>query len=103
MLAEVGVEGYLVDLRTAKQAYYPQSGDTSTLEAEKTGCVIAPAFAAAGMESAVRQSQAGEHTYREFLRKVKAAGCRAYMVSMLGRRAVYFGRTGETHVEHFPV
>jgi|JI10StandDraft_1071094.scaffolds.fasta_scaffold252961_2 uncharacterized protein YbcV (DUF1398 family) len=103
MLAGVNVEGYLVDLRTAKQTYYLPNGDTVTLDAEKSGDAIAPAFTAAGVEAAVRQSQVGEHTYRDFLRKVKAAGCSAYMVSMMGRRAVYFGRTGETHVEHFPV
>jgi hypothetical protein len=31
-----------------------------------------------------------------------AAGCAGYIVSFLGRRVVYFGRTAETHVEHFP-
>jgi len=33
---------------------------------------------------------------------VVAAGCTGYLVSFPGQRAVYFGRTGETHVEHFP-
>lgn len=102
MLVTAGVEGYLVDLRTAKQTYYLATGGALTLDAEKTGDAIAPAFEASGVEAAVRQSQAGTHTYRDFLRKVKAAGCSAYMVSAPGRRAVYFGRTGETHVEHFP-
>ena len=35
-------------------------------------------------------------------RKVMAAGCAGYMVSFLGKRVLYFGRTAETHVEHFP-
>ncbi len=30
------------------------------------------------------------------------AGCAGYFVSLIGRRAVYFGRTAETHVEPFP-
>jgi hypothetical protein len=30
------------------------------------------------------------------------AGCVAYMVSLPGRRVVYYGRTGASHVEHFP-
>mgnify|MGYP000402610447 CR=1 FL=1 len=34
--------------------------------------------------------------------KAKAAGCAGYMVSFLGKRVVYFGRTAEVHVEHFP-
>lgn len=37
-----------------------------------------------------------------FCRKVAAAGCAGYVVSFPGRRAVYMGRTGETHVETFP-
>ena len=34
--------------------------------------------------------------------RAKRAGCAGYLVSFPGRRAVYFGRTGETHVELFP-
>lgn len=102
LLAGAGVEGYFVDLRTAKQTYYVTKGDPITLDAEKTGDGIEPSFDARAVEAAVRLSQANAHTYRDFLRKVKMAGCSAYMVSMPGRRAVYFGRTGETHVEHFP-
>ena len=34
--------------------------------------------------------------------KVLAAGCVGYIVSIVGRRAVYFGRSAETHVELFP-
>jgi len=32
----------------------------------------------------------------------KAAGCAGYLVSFLGRRVLYFGRSAGTHVEHFP-
>jgi hypothetical protein len=31
-----------------------------------------------------------------------AAGCAGYIVSFLGKQALYYGRTAETHVEHFP-
>jgi hypothetical protein len=31
-----------------------------------------------------------------------AAGCAGYIVSFTGRRAVYFGRNAEIHVECFP-
>jgi len=31
-----------------------------------------------------------------------AAGRARYIVSFSGRRALYIGRTTETHVEHFP-
>lgn len=32
----------------------------------------------------------------------KPPGCVGYHVSLAGRRAVYYGRSGETHVEQFP-
>lgn len=33
---------------------------------------------------------------------LKALGCAGYIVSFIGRRVLHFGRTAETHVEHFP-
>ena len=41
-------------------------------------------------------------SYAAFSEKAKTAGCAGYLVSVLGRRVVYYGRTAETHVEHFP-
>jgi hypothetical protein len=40
--------------------------------------------------------------YPEFLRLSRAAGCVGYVVWLAGRHVTYFGRRGETHVEHFP-
>jgi hypothetical protein len=37
-----------------------------------------------------------------FCERVVVAGCAGYIVSFSGRRALYVGRTAETHVEHFP-
>jgi uncharacterized protein YbcV (DUF1398 family) len=48
------------------------------------------------------QDNAPGYTYAGFCAKVEAAGCAGYMVSFLGKRVVYFGRTAQTHVEHFP-
>lgn len=42
------------------------------------------------------------YSYKGFRKKVMAAGCVGYTVSFIGKRAVYYGRTAETHVEHFP-
>jgi hypothetical protein len=65
---------------------------------------IAGTFGAAGVEKLVRWAQANgpDYSYKAFCERVKAAGCAGYLVSFLGRRVVYFGRTAETHVEHFP-
>jgi uncharacterized protein YbcV (DUF1398 family) len=65
---------------------------------------VAAEFHANDVERAVREAQnkAPGYTYAGFCEKVKAAGCAGYLVSFLGKRVVYFGRTAETHVEHFP-
>ncbi|MEQ8934722.1 MAG: hypothetical protein RIE56_02890, partial [Amphiplicatus sp.] len=59
---------------------------------------------AARMQAAIReaQQQAPGYTYKGFCKKAADAGCAGYVVSFSGRRALYFGRTAETHVEHFP-
>jgi uncharacterized protein YbcV (DUF1398 family) len=47
------------------------------------------------------QALADGYTYPGFCKKVAGAGCAGYMVSFPGRRVLDFGRTGETHTEHF--
>ena len=101
-LSAVGIESYLCDLRRATKTYYLPDGESMETPAHPPAAPIAERFNAARVESAVRQSQRNEHTYRDFCRKIADAGCAGYIVSLPGRRAVYFGRTGETHVEHFP-
>ncbi len=65
---------------------------------------VAAGFDATEVERLVRWAQANpaDYSYAAFSEKVKAAGCAGYIVSFLGRRVVYFGRTAETHVEYFP-
>lgn len=101
-LAAAGLEGYLVDYRKGTSTYYLPSGESVEIENQKTAGKCAPGFNAAVVEENVRKSQAGAHTYKEFCENVKNAGCAGYLVSLIGRRVTYFGRTGETHVEHFP-
>ncbi len=65
---------------------------------------VAHDFDVAAIRTAIGEAQAlvPGYTYKGFCDKVKRAGCAGYMVSFSGRRAVYFGRTAETHVELFP-
>lgn len=44
----------------------------------------------------------GSLSFPEIVSKLMAAGCAGYLVSFLGRRVVYFGRTAEIHIEEFP-
>ncbi len=101
-LADAGVEGYCADFRRSTKTYYLPDGASIEVQARDPDVAIAGTFDPRRVEAAVRQSQAGTHTYRAFCEKVMAAGCSGYLVSLLGRRVVYFGRTAETHVEFFP-
>ncbi|MFT0861507.1 DUF1398 domain-containing protein [Ancylobacter sp. G4_0304] len=103
VLAAAGVEGYMVDFRRATQTYYLPDGGSVELPARPVAPPAA-AFDEAAIAAAVREAQekVAGYSYAGFCAKVSAAGCAGYMVSFSGRRAVYFGRTAQTHVEHFP-
>jgi uncharacterized protein YbcV (DUF1398 family) len=101
-LVEAGVEGYYTDLRRNRRIFYLPGGDSYKTNARPVEVTIADKLDALAVAAAVKQSQAGQITYRQFCEKVMRAGCACYIVSILGRRVVYLGRTGETHVEHFP-
>lgn len=101
-LMDAGVERYHADLRRSVKTYYLPSGDAEEVRGHPIAAPFAQAFSAAGVEAAVRASQRGEIGYRAFCTRIAEAGCVGYFVSIVGRRAVYYGRTGETHVELFP-
>lgn len=102
-LIAAGFEGYAVDLRSGIAQYYPQEGEPITLPIHRGPAPIAPRFDSAAVCAAIGEAQAlaRGYTYRGFCEKVRAAGCAGYMVSFSGRRALYYGRTAETHVELF--
>lgn len=101
-LAAIGVERYHADYSRLEITYYLASGESAVIPTLHPPHPVGDSFSATGVESAVRQSQRGEHTYLDFIRKTMAAGCVGYFVQITGRRAIYFGRRGESHVELFP-
>lgn len=102
-LMDAGFEGYHVDYRRGAVMYHLPSGEVADVAAPAITGVVAPRFDASVVEQAVREAQtnAPGYTYLGFCSKVRAAGCAGYMVSFLGKRVVYYGRTAETHVELF--
>jgi uncharacterized protein YbcV (DUF1398 family) len=104
ILTEAGFDGYAVDFRRSTRAYYMPDGEAVELETERTRAPVAGRFDAAVIKEALREAQAlvPGYTYKGFCAKVAAAGCAGYVVSLLGKRVVYYGRTGETHTEYFP-
>jgi uncharacterized protein YbcV (DUF1398 family) len=103
-LMEAGFESYVIDFRRATATYYLLDGESIELPAHRVDAPIASAFDTARMQAAIReaQQQVPGYTYRGFCEKAVLAGCAGYVVSFSGRRALYVGRTAETHVEHFP-
>jgi uncharacterized protein YbcV (DUF1398 family) len=103
ILAEAGFDGYAVDFRRSTRAYYMPDGAAIELETERTG-PVAERFDAEVIKEALREAQAlvPGYTYKGFCTKVTAAGCAGYLVSLIGKRVLYHGRTGETHIEYFP-
>jgi uncharacterized protein YbcV (DUF1398 family) len=103
-LMEAGFESYSIDYRRAVAIYYLPDGESVELPAHKVEQAVAPAFDSPAIRSAIKEAQqlAPGYTYKGFCRKTAAAGCAGYIMSFSGRRVPYFGRTAETHVEHFP-
>ena len=101
-LAALGVERYHADLLRHEKIYYLPNGESHCVPNAAGEAAPALGFSAAGVEAAIRDSQAGRIHYRSFCDRIAEAGCVGYIVSLAGRRAVYFGRTGECHVEPFP-
>jgi uncharacterized protein YbcV (DUF1398 family) len=101
-LNKAGAERYHADLLRAEKIYYLPSGESLRVEAAPVDATPAQAFAADGVATAVRAIQLQKIQYREFCERIARAGCVGYMVSLTGRRAVYYGRTGDSYVEPFP-
>jgi uncharacterized protein YbcV (DUF1398 family) len=101
-LMQAGVERYHADLLRADKIYYLPSGESYRVPAAPVQATPASAFAADGVAAAVRAIQQQKIQYREFCERIAQAGCVGYIVSMVGRRAVYYGRTGDSYVEPFP-
>ncbi|HEX4054645.1 MAG TPA: DUF1398 family protein [Tepidisphaeraceae bacterium] len=101
-LHEVGVERYHADFSRGEKTYYLPGGESHVASFGHLPEPIAESFSPAGVEAAIKEIQRGTIVYAEFLRRVMAAGCVGYFVQITGRRALYFGRKGEIHLEPFP-
>lgn len=101
-LVSAGVESYAVDYRAGRATYYMPSGETLTLELETPKIDVASEFSGPAIKAAILGAQRGEVMYPQFKQLSQVAGCVGYTVWLTGRHVTYYGRKGETHVEHFP-
>lgn len=101
-LTEVGVERYLADLQRGEKTFYAPGGESCLVSTRAVATAPASNFCAVGVEAAICEIQAGEISYEIFCEQIAKAGCVGYIVSLLGRQAVYFGRSADIYVEPFP-
>ena len=111
LLAEAGIESVLSDYRRGASTYYLPNGDSFELPAPSRRNPVAWEFDAAAIKAVIDEGRqaltedgglkAG-FSYKSFFVKLAAAGCAGNMISFPGRLTVYFGRTGDAHVEPFP-
>lgn len=103
-LINAGFEGYTVDYRRNTTTYYLPDGDSIMLDNRPSTEPVATQFDQHGIAAQIKWAQANppDYSYLKFCKNVKALGCAGYIVSFSGRRVLYFGRTAEIHVEHFP-
>jgi uncharacterized protein YbcV (DUF1398 family) len=104
VLVEAGFDGYAIDLRRGTATYYRPDGEAAEFQTSMTMAPVTERFDVPSLKHAIGEAQAEVpgYTYTGFCAKVAAAGCAGYLVSLLGKRVLYYGRTGETHTEYFP-
>lgn len=102
ILNQAQVELYYADLIMPQKTYY--SGNQAlTIPSYKQGePQLSEVFNREKIIEAIRQSQAGQIKYQEFIKKILDAGVIAYVVTIVGRKAIYMGKKGEQHIESFP-
>jgi uncharacterized protein YbcV (DUF1398 family) len=101
-LEQANIELYYADLLVPSKTFY--SGNEAyvmpcSLKSDK---IIGAEFNRDNIIKAIRLIQSGQINYQEFLRQVMEAGVVSYFVFIKGRKAIYFGKMGEQHVEQFP-
>lgn len=103
-LIKSGFEGYVVDYRCNTVTYFLPNGESVVLDGRQSEVPVSAQFDQPGIAAQIKWAQANppEYSYRAFCKNVKSLGCAGYIVSFLGKRVLYYGRTAETHIEHFP-
>lgn len=101
-LLAAGVESYHVDLVRYEKRYYMPDGQSHLEKMDFNASQAALKFDTEKVQQALQMIQAKKITYSEFLIEILSAGCIYYVAYLTGKRVIYFGRTGEYHVERFP-
>ena len=103
MMRDAHIERYHVDFVRLEATYYAKDGSSyqTKMPTDRT-YRISDVFCEESLINTLRTIQRGEITYPEFIEGATKAGAVSYTVYITGRQVPYFGKKGETYVEHFP-
>ena len=101
-LMEHDIERYSVDLVGLTKSSYAINNECYTKPFPYNPGAVAEALDVEALKDAIKASQQKEIDYKTFLNRAVAAGCCWYQVFIRGKKVVYFGRNGDTHIELFP-
>lgn len=102
-LIGTGVESYHVDYAGLRKTFYGTDGAQVVVPIACEGLpAIAAEFDITAVRAAILDSQQHGQKWRDFSRRVTAAGVQGYFAFLRGRRVTYYGRTGDQHTEWFP-
>jgi uncharacterized protein YbcV (DUF1398 family) len=102
LLLADGVERYHADLVRMEKTFYMPDGRTHVEKMPIGPMAIGETFVTSDLVATIRDSQTAGQKYLDFLWRATAAGSTDYVVYLQGRKAIYFGRKGEYHIEVFP-
>lgn len=103
-LLRAGVGFYHVDYISRRKSFYAAEGSAVVvLPIDYEGLPdVAPDFDPVAVKAAILDSQRHGQVYRDFTRRVMAAGVQSYFAFLRGQRVTYLGRSGDQHTEWFP-
>ncbi|MGA7156498.1 MAG: DUF1398 family protein [Acidobacteriaceae bacterium] len=96
------IDGYHKDLLRHEVTYYLADGRTHAEPMTLRSRPVPLDFNEQALRAAIAAAQRDEVRYPEFIARAMEAGTAAYRVFIPGRRAIYWGRKGDLHVEYFP-
>lgn len=101
-LAQAGVERYIFDMVGRSKLTYGNNDEYFAEEIDFPAIKIAEVFDSKAVKQAITDIQQGRIKYKVFLQNIMQAGCSHYEVFISGRKAIYFGKNGNHHIEIFP-
>ena len=103
VLHQAGIERYTADLVRLRKTHYSVDQKVhETMIDPALSSKIADIFDEEEIKKSIASIQQNQIDYRSFLERIMQAGCCHYEVYLKGSQAIYFGRDGSQHIEHFP-